>query len=407
MNASNTVENPDRHGGQSQPRPTPVLFALGFRPLFLLAGLYALVGMGVWIAAIDGLRLRDYYGGIGMHSHEMVFGYAAAVITGFLLTAARNWTGIQTLSGSRLAGLCGLWLLGRILPWLPALPGWLIAVVDLAFLPCVMVTLGVSLYRGNKRQQLIFVILLGVLSIANLMIHLQILGLTGNTAGTGIYLAVYTIILLITLLGGRVIPMFTEGGLLGLGIRHRAIIRPWVDRMAIYSTVLWIISRLWLDEGPLLAGIAILAALAQGLRLAGWFHSGVLRVPLLWILYSAYAWIVAGFVLSAAAALGYCPLPLALHGFTAGTIGLMTMGMMARVSLGHSGRALVTPWPVNLAFGLLNLAVLMRVLPALWLPQDYRLWLDLAGGLWLLAFALFLWVYIPILTRPRVDGKPG
>lgn len=407
MNASPPVENLQPHGKQPAPHPSPVLFALGFRPMFLLAGLYALVGMGVWVAAIDGLRLRDYYGGIGMHSHEMIFGYAAAVITGFLLTAARNWTGIQTLSGYRLAGLCGLWLLGRILPWLPGLPGWLIAMVDLAFLPCVMVTLGVTLYRGDKRQQLMFVVLLGVLSIANLMIHLERLGYTVDSASTGIYLAVYTFILLITLLGGRVIPMFTEGGLLGLGIRHRATVRPWVDRMAIYTLILWIISRLFLADGALLAGIAILAALAQGLRLAGWFHSGVLRVPLLWILYSGYAWIVAGFVLSASAALGYCPMPLALHGFTAGTIGLMTLGMMARVSLGHTGRAMVTPWPVNLAFGLLNLAALMRVLPALWLPQDYRLWLDLAGGLWLLAFALFLWVYVPILTRPRVDGKPG
>ncbi len=389
------------------PQRETVLFALGFRPLFLLAGLYALLGMAIWISAIDGLQLRDYYGGIGMHSHEMVFGYAVAVITGFLLTAARNWTGLPTLAGYRLAALCGLWLLGRILPWLPMLPGWLIAGVDLAFLPCVMLTLGRTLYRGGKRQQLVFVVLLGVLTLANLMIHMQILGLGPETARTGIYLAVYTIILLITLLGGRVIPMFTEGGLLGHGIRHRTRHNKWVEKSAVYSLIAWIVCRLFLDGGPVLAAIAILAAIAQGLRLAGWFHIGVLREPLLWILHSAYAWIVLGFILSAAAALGYCPMPLALHAFTAGTIGLMTLGMMARVSLGHTGRAMRAPRAMSAAFALLNLAVVIRVLPALWLPGLYTLWLDLAGGLWLLAFALFLWVYAPILIRPRVDGKPG
>jgi len=385
-----------------------VLFALGFRPLFLLAGLYAVVGMALWITVIDGLPAQNYYGNIGLHSHEMVFGYAAAVISGFLLTAARNWTGFPTLVGSRLAGLCGLWLLGRILPWLPvALPDWLIALTDLLFLPSVMVALALNLYRGNKPQQLIFVVLLGIISVANLMIHLQILGITAAGAKTGIYLAVYTLILLITLLGGRVIPSFTEGGLLQHGIRHRARHYPWIDKLAIYAVILWIVTRLYLSDGPVLALIATVAGLLHLWRLGGWFHPGVLREPLLWILYSAYLWIIAGFLLSAGAALGHYPMSLALHAFTTGSIGLMTLGMMSRVALGHSGRALLTAWPMNMAFALLNLAVFFRVLPALFLPERYPLWLNLSGGLWLLAFALFVWVYLPILTRPRVDGKPG
>jgi len=235
-------------------------------------------------------------------------------------------------------------------------------------------------------------------------VHAEILDESRDTARTGIYLAAHLVLLLITLLGGRVIPLFTRNGLLRLGVRHEPQARPWLEKLTLYGLIAWIILRLEFDSGWPLVLLSIVVGLAQLLRLRLWWHRAVLWEPLLWILFAGYGWMGLGFLLTAAAAAGWLPMALALHAFTAGGIGAMTLGMMSRVALGHTGRDLKVGRPIVAAYLLLNLAALLRIAGPLAWPDHAPFWLDLAGGSWILAFLLFLAVYTPILTHPRVDA---
>ncbi len=392
--------------GLSEPQPTPrgwAPFALGFRPFFLLAGVAAVVLLAVWgWAYAGGHMLHNYYGYIGWHSHEMVFGYSSAVIAGFLLTAARNWTGVQTLRGLPLALLALLWLLARITPFLPDVPPPLTALLDLAFLPLFAVALAIPLLRARHYKSLMFVVVAVVMSAANLLVHLEHLGVMQESARAGIYLAVDFILLAIVIMGGRVIPFFTERGL-PPGFVHRE----WslVERLAPVSVVLLALCEAFWPQQYMLAALAALAALFNGWRLYGWYTGGIWRVSLLWVLHLAYGWLVLGFALKALAALGLFAPMQALHALTIGAIGGMTLGMMARVALGHTGRNLIAAPAMAWAFALVNLATLVRVfLP---LVATYPLTIAVAAGLWVIAFAIFSWLYVPVLLRARVDGQPG
>ena len=392
--------------GLSEPQASPrgwAPFALGFRPFFLLAGLAAVVLLAVWgWAYVGGHMLANYYGFIGWHSHEMVFGYSSAVIAGFLLTAARNWTGIQTLRGVSLALLALLWLLGRLLPFVPSLPPLLVAVVDLIFLPLFAVALLVPLVRARQYKSLLFVVVALVMSVANLLVHLEILGVLRGGVHAGTYLAVDFVLLAIVVMGGRVIPFFTERGL-PPGFVHREWVL--VERLAPASVVLLALAEAFWPQPSLLAVVAAVAALMNGWRLYGWYTRGIWRVSLLWVLHLGYAWLVVGFALKALAALGlFAPLQ-ALHALTIGAIGGMTLGMMARVALGHTGRNLVAAPVIGWAFALVNAATLVRVFLPLLMP--YTQTVAIAATLWVAAFALFSWRYVPILLRARVDGQPG
>lgn len=377
-------------------------FALGFRPFFLLAGLAALLLIALWGWMYGGSHLLvNYYGFIGWHSHEMLFGYSSAVVTGFLLTAVRNWTGVQTLRGAPLAALAAVWLAGRLVPFLP-LPAWLIAGVDLSFLPLFAIALATPLLRARHYKSLMFVAIIATLFAGNLLIHLQLLGLTGGGGRAGTYLAVYLTLLTVVIMGGRVIPFFTEKGL-PPGFARREW--RWVERLAPAGVVLAGVTDILWPGSPLFAACALLAAVANGWRLAGWYHRGIWRVPLLWVLQLGYAWLVAGFGLMALGAMGWFPPLQALHALTVGAIGGISLGMMARVTLGHTGRMLVPPPAMTWAFALLYLATAARVFLPLWLaPQPA---IAVSAALWAGAFLLFVVLYAPMLLRARVDGQPG
>ena len=381
------------------------LFNLGFRPFFLLAGIAAVILVPLWIFAYTGGQIGfDYYTPLYWHSHEMLFGYTVAVIAGFLLTAVRNWTDLPTPGGKALAGLVLLWLTGRIAPFAAGLlPHWIIAALDIAFLPVLAVTLAIPLVRRRQTHNLVFLLVLAALTLTNVLVHLQLLGLSRDTAKTGLVLAVYLVVVLIAILGGRVIPFFTERGIAG------AVTRRWksVEYLCFGSLVGLIL--LDLAHAPPLALVvcAVLAALAHGMRLFGWYQKQVWSVPLLWVLHTGYGWLVAGFILTALATAGAANPALALHAFTAGGIGTLTLGMMARVSLGHTGRALRVGPAMTEAFVLVNLAAVARVfLPAI-NPDHYIAWLILAAIFWSTAFTVFVIYYAGVLMRPRIDGRPG
>jgi uncharacterized protein involved in response to NO len=383
----------------------PVLFALGFRPFFLLSGLFAILSIALWVPTFVGwLPLNSYYGQIGWHSHEMIFGYTAAVIAGFLLTAVRNWTEMATAQGWSLAALTLIWCLARILPFFPsALPPVLIALVDLSFLPALVVGIGVPLVRRGDRRNLLFLPLIAVFWLANLLVHLALLGFAPNLAHQAVLLGLDLVVLLIVIMGGRVIPFFTEGALQGVRIKRWSVI----EWFAIISVIAFTLAEfLFID--PRIAGVfAGVAAIANGIRLGGWYTHRLWRVPLLWVLHLGYSWIVVGFILKAGSVLAVIPPQFTLHAFSLGAIGVLTLGMMARVSLGHTGRPLKVGPGMAIAFAAVNLAAVTRGLLPILHPQWFSQLVILSGGLWLIGYAIFSVVYVPILLQPRLDDKSG
>ena len=397
MNTTLNIEDPD-----ANPASRFALFALGFRPFFLLAGITAVLLVPLWVYHFTGAEAAfAYYDPLTWHGHEMLFGYNVAVIAGFLLTAVRNWAGLPTPSGKALAGLVLLWLAGRVLPFFAS--PWLIAAVDLLFLPVLAIAIAIPLLRSRQNQQLVFLLVLAALAGANLMVHLQLLGFDTSSARLGLKLATYLVILLVVVLGGRVIPIFTDHGL------NREASQRWkaVEILAIVALLLLMILELAAAPPMAIAVLAGLAALMHAIRLYGWYQAGIWRVPLLWVLHLGYAWLVVGLLLQALGVSGHINPLLYLHAFTLGAIGSMTLGMMARVSLGHTGRELVVGWPLSAAFALINLAAVTRVILPLLDAQRYSLWIVLAGVFWTLAFVLFVFVYARILVLPRIDGRPG
>ncbi|MGD8802539.1 MAG: NnrS family protein [Gammaproteobacteria bacterium] len=381
------------------------LFELGFRPFFLLAGIMAVILVSYWILAYaSDQSAMSYYDPVMWHSHEMIFGYTVAVISGFLLTAVRNWTGEQTARGYTLLALVLLWLAGRVLPFISAfIPAWLVAVVDVAFLPALAVALTFPLVRSGQTHNLLLLIIVAALTVANVMIHLQILGYVNSAAGSGIYSAVYLVVLLIVILGGRVIPFFTERGVRGAVTRRHVAI----EFLSPLSVIVMIVLDLMSADPAAIIMAAGLSAVVNGIRLFGWYNAGIWSVPLLWVLHLGYAWIIAGFVLKALSAAGVVSPMLAVHAFTTAGIGSMTLGMMARVSLGHTGRTLEIEPAMTMAFILINLAGFSRVFAPVLIPEWYNGFVVLAGFLWVTAFITFVGAYTRVLIKPRIDGLAG
>ena len=383
----------------------PVLFALGFRPFFVLAGLFAVFLIAIWVPIfVGGFAYETYYGQIGWHSHEMIFGYTCAVIAGFLLTSVRNWTERETPTGNLLAGMATLWLFGRILPFFPDdFSPWFIAFIDLAFLPALAVGIGVPLVRSGERRNLLFLPLLAALWSANVLVHAELLGMARDFGRKGIFLGLDLIILLIVIMGGRVIPFFTERALPGV-VMKRWLAIEWLSPL---SVLMFLLADLFFADSLWSANLAAFAACANFIRLAGWYTQRYWRVPLLWVLHFGYGWIIAGFFFKAGAGLGFVPPQFTIHAFTVGGIGVLTLGMMARVSLGHTARPLAVGPSMVVAFALLNLAAIGRGLLPILQPQWFSQFIITSGALWIAAFLIFVVIYAPILTQARIDGRPG
>ncbi|MCK9606780.1 MAG: NnrS family protein [Methylomonas sp.] len=381
------------------------LFALGFRAFFALAGLSALALIAVWNSLSNGaLHIDHYYPVTYWHAHEMLLGYSTAVIAGFLLTAVRNWTNSETTSPDQLASLCFLWLYGRVLPFYSELvPDILIAGIDFAFLPALAFFISKPLLKTGNFKNLIFTGLLLLMAAGNALIHAQILGVGETSAMLGLNLVVTLIVMMILVIAGRVFPFFTERGLSGV----ICIRNPGLDIATIVVSLGVFILLMLGVSGLLLLIVALAAAVLNTMRVSAWYDSRVWFVPLLWVLYVGYGWVILGFGLVALSAYGLVMSTLALHAFTVGGIGVLTLGMMARVSLGHTGRALKASNVMAIAFVLINLAALSRVMfPALF-PAWYGGFVLVSSYCWLAAFSLFAYQFLPILSSPRPDGQPG
>jgi uncharacterized protein involved in response to NO len=381
------------------------LFALGFRAFFALAGLFALILIALWTSLFNGsLVIDNYYPTTYWHAHEMLFGYSLAVIAGFLLTAVKNWTGVQTVQGDKLAGLCLLWIYGRLVPFYSELiPDTLIALIDFSFLPTLAYFVAQPILKSGKMKNLFFVALLLLMALGNGLIHAEILGFSEGSAIKGLYVVMAVITMIILIIAGRIFPFFTEKGLKGV----IAIRNPLFDALAIGTSLVVFLCLIFDISGLFLTVISIAAVISHLLRVAGWYVQKIWYVPLLWVLYMGYAWIIIGFVLISLASVSILPLSIAIHAFTVGGIGVLTLGMMARVSLGHTGRILKASNTIAIAFVLINVAALFRVLMPAIIPNGYTHFLMISTYCWLAAFSLFIFVYVPILSTARTDGKAG
>ncbi|MCC6535281.1 MAG: NnrS family protein [Burkholderiales bacterium] len=378
------------------------LFALGFRPFYLLAALVAALSLPVWAAQYFGvLPMVGLVSGVAWHTHEMVFGFAIAVITGFLFTAVRNWTGLPTPSGRGLAALACLWVAGRIV--MLTGPSLLAALVDVAFLPAVAWSLWRPLHAARNRNQF-FVAILAALAAVNAVFHTGHAGLIDVSPVRAMHIALAIVVMIVAIMAGRVIPAFTRNAVPAARVR---MVRG-LDAASLACLAGALIA--WLAGLPawLVVPLAVAAAVTHAARLWSWDPWSTRRQPILWILHVSYAWIPVGMLLLALAVAGVAgTTALGLHALGAGAVGGMIIGMITRTARGHTGRPLRVGASETLAYALVHLAALIRViLPLLW-PQAYAAGIVVSAALWSAAFAIYLAVYGPFLLKARADGRPG
>jgi uncharacterized protein involved in response to NO len=393
-----------------RPQATPpggfALWQLGFRPFYLLASVFAALSVPLWAAQFSGLLDQPYLAGPVWHAHEMLFGFALAVVVGFLFTAGRNWTGQPTPTGGMLAALAGLWLAARVLvltPW-----GTAAALANVAFPLAAAAALARPFLAARNRRNYFFVALLAGFGLAAAGVHGSQLGWWTPPAALGLPLALDLLLFILVVMGGRVIPMFTNNGVPGAGaVRH-----PRVEQAALGSTLLVLALSAAAAVGlaapaPAVAAATGLAAAAHALRWALWRPWRTARAPLVWVLHAAYAFIPLHLGLRSAAALDWVGPTLAVHALTVGAVGGLVIGMMTRTARGHTGHPLRADAADITCYGLVLAAALLRIGLPLVEPAWTLVAVQLSAVAWSAAFGLYALRYAPRLWRPRLDGLPG
>jgi uncharacterized protein involved in response to NO len=386
----------------------PPVLRLGFRPFFLVAGIFAIISMAIWTASYS-FSIEFDFSGVApslWHAHEMMFGYVMAVVAGFLLTAIKNWTGEEVLRGRPLALLLILWMIARLLPLSGLMiPIEIIAVVDVAFLFFLSVVCLLPVLKVKQYKQLGIISKLLLLMICNVFYYLGVMGVLAEGIQWGLNSAIYMIIALVLVMLRRVMPMFIKNGIDGeVELKNRA----WVDSASLILLVcLWVVD-VFTNFSQVTAMLAIALTVLHAIRLAGWYTNKVWSKPLVWILVMAYAFIIIGFALTAAKVYFSISPFLSIHAFTVGGIGLITIGMMSRVSLGHTARNVFEP-PVAVFWSLLilTLAAVIRVIFPFFNMDLYVYWVGISQLMWIVAFAIFVYVYTPMFLSARVDGRDG
>lgn len=378
------------------------LLRLGFRPFYLGAALLACLIVPLWVAVFLGLFELPLSGSPMLwHAHEMLFGFVAGVIAGFLLTAVKAWTGLPTLRGGWLGALVLVWLSARISALLG--PYQLHVVLDMLWLPAVaIVLLRVLILAGNRRNIPLISLLLGM-ALVNLMFHLSMLGVVELPALAFLHAQLALVLMVVCVMAGRVVPMFTQNVTPGLKIHLSRRFELSVLSTTAATLTLWVVSA----PAWLMLPFCMITAALHAMRLRQWQPQVTLARPILWILHASYAWLPVGFALLGLSQLGWVPSSLAVHAMGVGVAGGFIIGMITRTARGHTGRLLQVSRAEVLAYALVMTATMVRVvIPALQ-PAWTVVAIEASAGLWSLAFAIYLWMYTPWLMQTRVDGKDG
>ncbi|MBZ0129389.1 MAG: NnrS family protein [Rhodobacteraceae bacterium] len=377
----------------------------GFRAFFLGAAAFALLAVAVW----EGILILRAGGGtpepfampaMMWHAHEMIYGYAAAAIAGFLMTAVPNWTGSGPVKRPFITLAVSVWLLARLMFLMPqGLPLQALAVVDLAFIPILMGKLLSQLLKRPKPQNVVFLLFLAILWSGNLLIHLQWAGWTSGSFNPGIRIGILALAIMIGVIGGRVIPVFTRNAMQRGEIEAGApVSRRWAE---ITGIVILVALPFLVVIDLRVAGVAaIIAGLVQLIRMSGWRGLWTRTRPILWALHLPFALLAFGLILLGLAWLGLGSEVAAIHFLAIGGVTGMTVAVMSRAILGHSGRPLIASPPLVVTYAIVPLAAFLRLLAA-YLPKLETEMVLISGGLWLLAFLLFLVALWPALTQPR------
>lgn len=390
------IEEPPR-----APKQRLALFALGFRPFYLLASGFAALSIPLWALQYCGLLGRAYLAGPLWHAHEMLFGFTLAVIVGFLFTAGRNWTNLPTPTGPKLAALAALWVAGRVLVLTPYAGA--AALANVAFPLAAAVGLAIPFTRARNRRNYFFVGLLGLLAVAAALVHLSRLGVARAPAWLGVQAALDVVLFILAVMSGRVIPMFTNNGVRGANATRR----PHVEKGAL-GLVLALMAAdiLGLKAAPL-AALAAAACVVHAWRWLLWQPWKTRGVPLVWVLHLAYFWVPLHLLLRALSELGLVAASLATHALTVGAVGGLVIGMMTRTARGHTARPLRADRFDTACYVFVLLAAVIRVALPLFAPAQTLHAVIGSAAMWSAGFGLYTVRYWPILSRPRLDGRPG
>lgn len=404
-NMSNNQTIPPEQIGKpkAQAAAGPVFLQNGFRPLFMAAGIWATLAVPVWLLTYAGMiELPAGLDGVLWHQHEMLFGFAAAAMAGFILTALPNWTGGRPVKGWRLGLVAAFWLAGRLgFAGAAEIGPLAAAVLDLSFLTALVVIIGREIIAGRNWRNLPVLVLVSFFTLGNYLLHVELTGMA-QTAEVGLRLSTYVLAILVAVIGGRIVPSFTRNWLVQSG----AVVRPEAmgrfDTVALAALVVFVVAQVLAPDHQLSAALALLAGALHGYRLLRWKFWAVLAEPLMWVLHLGYAWLGLALILTGLAGLTeFVPQAVAVHALTAGAFGTMILAVMSRAALGHSGRALTATPGTTLVFILITIAAVLRVgapflndlsMPAIWL----------AGLAWTAAYGLFSILFFPVFTRPRI-----
>ncbi len=383
------------------------LFNLGFRPFFLGTAIHSIIVILLWIG-VYAFNLAIPMSGLSTyqwHAHEMIYGYSMAVIAGFLLTAVKNWTGIQTVHGATLAGIFALWLIARILFLFGSTFINVAALFDLLFMVSIMVATTYPIIQARNWRQLGILSKLCLLLLGNICFYLGYIGILEQGIYWSIYGGLYLVIALILTIGGRVVPFFIEKG---VGYQVKLSNPVWITVSGLIVFLVFIISELFFDNKLITAYAAMTLFILYSIRLIGWYTPGIWKKPMLWSLFIPMLFINIGFLLFALNVFVGISKYIAIHALTYGGIGMITVAMMSRVSLGHTGRNInEPPGAVKYIFSILMMGSVVRVFFPLFIPDYYLNWIILSQVFWVAGFSLFVIVYLPILIKSRIDGQFG
>lgn len=384
--------------------PAPVLEA-SFRLFFLSAAIYAVFTVALWVLSYSyGVAVPvQHVPLMYWHAHEMLFGYALAVIAGFLLTAVSNWTGMPILSGRPLLLMWFLWLIPRIVFFIPGVSWFYVGLLcEALFISALIYNVLTPVIKVKQWRQIGVISKLFLLAFANLAYYYGVLYWLQDGGRLGLALGLYFVLGLIFTFARRVFPPFIENG-----VGHNVKLKNWkiIDRLSLALFFVFAISDAVARNNPSVLYLSGGLFFVHCIRLYGWYTHGIWSKPLLWILYVGYAALTSGFLLKALSVPGLVPYHIPLHAFAYGGVGLITLGMMSRVALGHTGRnVFMPPAAIQLIFLSITVGFLARILLPIVDAGHYGLWIAVSGGLWILSFLIFLFIYAPMLLSRRVDG---